>query len=106
LNSHGKKSLAARVSCCRKKFNEYGPLFIGVLSPTHRGDEDLHFLSINRTLIQLRLDDFWKGMNFGLVLVWKPNFPAGLTQLGNTLSGIGSLGLVGLAPGYDSGKPG
>jgi hypothetical protein len=24
----------------------------------------------------------------------------------NTLSGIGSPGLVGLAPGYDSGKPG
>jgi hypothetical protein len=24
----------------------------------------------------------------------------------NTLSGIGSLGLVGLAPGYDSDKPG
>jgi hypothetical protein len=24
----------------------------------------------------------------------------------NTLSGIGSSGLVGVAPGYDSGKPG
>jgi hypothetical protein len=65
----------------RAKFNEYGPLFIGVLGPTHRGDEVLHFLSINRTLIRLCLEDFWKGMNFGLVMVWKPNFPGGLTRL-------------------------
>jgi hypothetical protein len=65
----------------RAKFNEYGPLFIGVLGPTRRGDGVLHFLSINQTLIQLRLEDFWKGMNFGLVTVWKPNFSVGLTQL-------------------------
>jgi hypothetical protein len=54
-------------------------LFIGVLGPTRRGDGYLHFISINRTLIRLRLEDFWRGMNFGLVSVWKPNFPAGLT---------------------------
>jgi hypothetical protein len=69
LNSHDKKSLAARVWCCGQKFDEYGPLLIGVLGPTHRGDRVLNFLSINRTLIQLCLEDFWKGMNFGLVTV-------------------------------------
>jgi hypothetical protein len=63
------------------KFDEYGPLFIGVLGPIHRGDEVPHFLSINQTIIRLRLEDFWKGMNFGLVTVWKPNFPARLTRL-------------------------
>jgi hypothetical protein len=47
LNSHGKKSLAAKVCCCGQKFDEYGPLFIGVLGPTSRGDGVLHFLSIN-----------------------------------------------------------
>jgi hypothetical protein len=62
---------------------------------------------INRTLIRLRLEDFWKGMNFRLVTVWKSNFLARLTRLRkNTLSEIGSPGLVGLAPGYVSGKPG
>jgi hypothetical protein len=65
----------------RSKFDEYGPLFIGFPGPTHRGDGVLHFLSINQNLIRLRLDDFLKGMNFGLVTVWKPNFPAGLTRL-------------------------
>jgi hypothetical protein len=63
------------------KFDEYGMLFIGVLGPNRKGDGVLHFLSINRTLIRLRLEDFWKGMNLGLVMVWKPNFPAGLTRL-------------------------
>jgi hypothetical protein len=81
LNSHDKKSLAARVWCCGQKFDEYVPLFIGVLGPTHRGDGVLHFLSINWTLIRLHLEDFWKGMNLGLVTVWKLNFTAGLTQL-------------------------
>jgi hypothetical protein len=34
-------------------------------------------------------------------------FPDGLTQVKeNTISGIGSPGLVGLVPDYDSGKPG
>jgi hypothetical protein len=65
----------------RAKYDNYGLLFIGVLGPTHRGDGVLHFLSINRTLIRLHLENFWKGMNFGLVTVWKPNFPAGLTRL-------------------------
>jgi hypothetical protein len=32
---------------CGTKFNEYGPLFIGLLIPTRRGDGVLHFLSIN-----------------------------------------------------------
>jgi hypothetical protein len=71
LNSHGRKPLAARVWCCGQKFDEHGPLFIGVLGPTRRGDGVLHFLSINRTLIRLCLEDFWKGMNFRLVSVWK-----------------------------------
>jgi hypothetical protein len=64
-----------------EKSNEYGSLFIGVLGLTRRGDGVLHFLSINQTLIRLRLEDFWKGMSFGLVTVRKPNFLAGLTQL-------------------------
>jgi hypothetical protein len=63
------------------KSDEYRQLFIGVLGPTQRGDEVLNFISINQTLIWLRLEDFWKGMNFGLVTVWKLNFPAGFTRL-------------------------
>jgi hypothetical protein len=58
---------------CGIEFDEYGPLFIGFLSPTHRGDKVLYFLSINRTLIRLRLEDFWKGVNFGFVMIRKPN---------------------------------
>jgi hypothetical protein len=81
LNSHRKKPLAARVWCCRQRFDEHGLLFVGLLGPTHRGDGVLHFLSIKWTLIRLRLADFWKGMNFGLVSVWKLNFPAVLTRL-------------------------
>jgi hypothetical protein len=58
---------------CKTKFDEYGSLFIGFLGPTRRGDGILHFLSIIRTLIRLRLEDFWKGMNFGFVMIWKLN---------------------------------
>jgi hypothetical protein len=58
---------------CGTKFDEYGPLFIRLLGPTCRGDRVQHFLSINRTLIRLHLEDFWKGMNFRLVTIWKPN---------------------------------
>jgi hypothetical protein len=58
---------------CGTKFDKYERLFIGLLGPTRRGDGVLHFLSLNRTLIRLRLEDFWKGMNFGLVMIWKPN---------------------------------
>jgi hypothetical protein len=47
---------------CRTKFDEYKPLFIGLLGPTRRGCGVLHFLSINRTLIRLRLKVFWKGL--------------------------------------------
>jgi hypothetical protein len=43
---------------CGTKFDKYGPLFIGLLGLTHRGDGVLYFLSINRTLIQLCLEDF------------------------------------------------
>jgi hypothetical protein len=43
---------------CVTKFDEYGPLFIGLLGPTHRGDGVQHFLSINQTLIRLRFEDF------------------------------------------------
>jgi hypothetical protein len=58
---------------CRTKFDEYKPLFIGLIGPTRRGYRVLHFLSINRTLIRLHLKDFWKRMNFGLVAMWKLN---------------------------------
>jgi hypothetical protein len=43
---------------CGTKFNEYGPLFIGLLGPTHRGDGVLQFLYTNRTLTLLCLGDF------------------------------------------------
>jgi hypothetical protein len=46
---------------CGQKSTPWGVLFIGALGRTHRGDKVLHFLSINRTLIQLRLKDFWNG---------------------------------------------
>jgi hypothetical protein len=58
---------------CRTKFDEYGPLFVGLLSPTRRGCRVLHFLSVNQTLIRLRLEDFWKGVNFGFVTIRKSN---------------------------------
>jgi hypothetical protein len=58
---------------CGTKFDEYGPLFIGLLGSTRRGDRVLHFLSINQTLVRLGLEDFLKGMNFGLVTIWKLN---------------------------------
>jgi hypothetical protein len=58
---------------CGTKFDEYGPLFIGLLGPTRRGCRVLRFLSINRTLIRLRLEDFWKGMNFRFVMIRTPN---------------------------------
>jgi hypothetical protein len=59
---------------CETKFDVYVPLFIGLLGPTHRGDGVLYFLSINRTPNQLRLENCWKGMNFGFVTIRKPNF--------------------------------
>jgi hypothetical protein len=58
---------------CRTKFDEYELLFIGLLCPTHRGDGVPYFLSINRTLLWLHLEDFWKGLNFRLVAIWKLN---------------------------------
>jgi hypothetical protein len=66
---------------CRTKFYEYESLFIGLLGPTRRGDGVLHFLSINQTLIRLRLEYFWSGMNFGLVTIWKPSSRLGLHRL-------------------------
>jgi hypothetical protein len=58
---------------CGTKFDEYGPLFIGLLGPTRRGCGVLRFLSINRTLIRLRLEDFWKRMDFRFVMIRTPN---------------------------------
>jgi hypothetical protein len=52
-------------AACGTKFNEYRPSFIGLLGPTHRACGVLHFVCINRTLIQLRLEDFWKRMDLG-----------------------------------------
>jgi hypothetical protein len=66
---------------CGTKFDEYGPLFIGLLGPTCRGDGVLNFLSINQTLIWLHLKDFWKGLNFGLVTIWKPSSRLGKHRL-------------------------
>jgi hypothetical protein len=63
------------------KFNEYMLLFIGLLGPTRRGCRVLFFLSINRTLIRLRLEDFWKGINFGFVMIRKLNSRPGSHRL-------------------------
>jgi hypothetical protein len=72
-SSRGGYLRALGFGACGTKFDEYGPLFIGLLGPTHRGCGVLIFLSINRTLIRLRLEDFWKGMNFGFVTIQKSN---------------------------------
>jgi hypothetical protein len=46
------------------------------------------------------MDDLWVGYDM------ETKFLVGLTRVKeNTLSGIGSSGLIRLAPGYDSGKP-
>jgi hypothetical protein len=73
LRSRGSYLRVLGFGACRTKFDEYEPLFIGLLGPTRRGDGVLHFLSINRTLIQLRLEDIWKGTDFGFVTIWKLN---------------------------------
>jgi hypothetical protein len=62
---------------CISKFKEDRPLFVGILVWTRRGLGVLQFLSINRTLIQLRLEDFWKGNELRLVTIRKPNFRKG-----------------------------
>jgi hypothetical protein len=73
----------------RRKSDKHGPLFIGVLDPTHRGDGILRFLSSNRIQIPLRLGDLWKGMNFGFVTILQTEFPVGLAQVkAKTLSGV------------------
>jgi hypothetical protein len=53
------------LGACRKKFDEYKPLFIGLLSPTRRGDGVQWFLYTNQTLTRLCLGDFWKGVDSG-----------------------------------------
>jgi hypothetical protein len=50
---------------CGSKFGENRSLFIGLLVWTRRGLGVLQFLSINRTLIRLHLEDFWKETNSG-----------------------------------------
>jgi hypothetical protein len=50
---------------CGTKFDEYWPLFIGLLGPTRRGDEVLQFLYTNQTLTRLCLGDFWKRIDSG-----------------------------------------
>jgi hypothetical protein len=58
---------------CRSKFKENRPLFIGLLVWTRRGFRVLQFLSTNRTLIQLHLEDLWKRNELGLVTIREPN---------------------------------
>jgi hypothetical protein len=50
---------------CGTKFDEYRPLFIGLLGPTNRGDGVLRFLYTNQTLNRLCLGDFWKRVDSG-----------------------------------------
>jgi hypothetical protein len=46
---------------CEAKFDEYGPLFIGLLGPTHRGDRVLQFLYTNQTLTHFVWEIFGRG---------------------------------------------
>jgi hypothetical protein len=55
------------------KFDEYGPLFIGLLVPTHRGCRVLYFLSTNQTQTRLCSNDFVKGLILRFVSIRKPN---------------------------------
>jgi hypothetical protein len=58
---------------CGSKFKENRLLFIGLLEWTRRQLGVLKFLSINRTLIRLGLEDFWKENELGLVTIQKSN---------------------------------
>jgi hypothetical protein len=62
-SSCGNYLCALVFGACGTKFNEFGPLFIGLLGPTCRGDEVLRFLYTNQCLTRLYLGDFWKGMD-------------------------------------------
>jgi hypothetical protein len=64
---------------CGTKFDVYGPLFIVLLGPTHRGCGVLRFLSINRTLIRLRLEDL-EGNELRVCYDMETEFLTGLRQ--------------------------
>jgi hypothetical protein len=72
-SSSGGYLCALGFGACGMKFDEYGPLFIGLLSPTRRGDGVLRFLYTNQTLSRLRLGDFWKGTSSGWLRYRNPN---------------------------------
>jgi hypothetical protein len=76
---------------CEQKFGLFRQLFIGVLAPTRRGYGVLHFLSSNRTQIQLHLKDIAKGaiLDFGYTMgIGLPVGSAAVKAKG--LSGVGS----------------
>jgi hypothetical protein len=62
---------------CGIKFDEHGPLFIGLLVPSHRGCRELSFLSSNQTQTRLRSEDIGKGMIHGLVTIRVPVLRSG-----------------------------
>jgi hypothetical protein len=66
---------------CRSKFGENRPLFKRLLVWTCTWLEVLKFLSINQTLIWLRLKDFWKGNELEMVTIRKSNSRLGLHGL-------------------------
>jgi hypothetical protein len=89
------------------KFDEYGLLFIGVRGPTHRGDR-VPTLSIYKpNSNSASYGRFLEGDELRVGYVMETEFPGRVNSVKeNTLSGISSPGLVGLAPGYDSSRPG
>jgi hypothetical protein len=66
---------------CGIKFDEHGPLFTGLLVPSHRGCRDLSFLSSNRTQTQLRSKDIEKGDDPRVGYDTGTNYPVGLAGL-------------------------
>jgi hypothetical protein len=72
-SSCGSYLRALGFGACGMKFDEYGPLFIGLLVPTRRGCGVLRFLSTNRTQTRLWSNNFVKAMILGFVLIRKPD---------------------------------
>jgi hypothetical protein len=66
---------------CRTKYNENGPLFIGVSVLTHRGCEVIPFLSINRTQTWLQSKDFGKRKISDLFQYGNRTYPVMLAAL-------------------------
>jgi hypothetical protein len=85
---------------CGTKFIKHGPLFIGLLVWTRRGLRVLQFLSLNRTLIRLCLEDFLERNQTRVGYDTETEFPVGLAWVKvESLSGIRSGCRVRSGPG-------